>query len=363
MKILVIGSAMHDLFLEYDTPETISLDIDQCEVHYIMLEEGQKIELKKLSSFTGGGATNCSCSFSRLHFSAAPCSKIGNDEYGTFIVDALQEKKIDCSFITRDSREKTGCSHIIPSPTGNSALLVYRGANLMLEKKDIPFADFSEFNQLYITSLSERSSALLPIICKEAQKRGIPIAANPGTSQLTANVKTLITSLEAIEILILNCFESTLLMEQCNNRLSSDKKIRFDKRHPPLLSAPINRGTIRFTLQQYFREIHKRGPSIAVVTNGADGVYVSDGTTIYFHPSLPIEVMSTVGAGDAFGSTFVAQLIKKKSIEDAIRAAIINSASVLEYLDATSGLLDQQELDELVDEIDKNGIKTFPLDE
>ena len=362
MKILTIGSAMQDLFLEYETPETMSFDIDGYEITYIMLEEGHKIELDALSYFTGGGATNTACSFGLLEFLVAACCKIGNDEQGKFVLAQLHKKKIDCSFIAESTDEKTGTSYIIPSPSGDKALLVYRGANLHLDKKDIPLDGFGKFDQLYITSLSHKTSKLLPTICNQAKKLGIPVAANPGTSQLTDNVTTLEQSLENIDILILNCFESTLLMKKFGK--TSPKKILYKNNStlPDLLSAPINRGTTRFTLPDYFREIHARGPRLAVVTNGADGIYASDGTTIYYHPSLPIEVISTVGAGDAFGSTLVAQLIKNKSIEDAIRAGIINSAAVLEYLDATTGLLDQGELDELVKEIDKKGIKKFALD-
>ena len=362
MKILTIGSAMHDLFLAYDTPETITLEIDDCEVNYILLEEGRKIEIKNIHSHTGGGGTNSAISFTRLGYNASVIAKVGKDSDGLFIIESLKKRSINTHFIIQSPHEKTGCSYIIPSPTGNSALLVYRGANLYLNKKDIPLEQFAKFDYLYITSLSEKTSELLPIICKHASTLNIPIAANPGTSQLTANVQTLQDSLKAIDILILNCFEATLLMEQFNVKTKSPKKKQIPNRKlPDLLSAPINRGNVRFMLQEYFIEIHNRGPRIAVVTNGTDGVYVSDGGTIFYHPSLPIDCISTVGAGDAFASTFVAQLMQKKTISNAIRAGIINSASVLEYYDATSGLLDQKELDELIAEIDPEGIKKFDL--
>ncbi len=361
MKILTIGSAMYDLFLEYASPQTVTFAVDGQDVNYIILEEGRKIELNALLPFTGGGATNSAISFSRLGFTAATAAKIGYDEQGAFIYAALEQTNIDTSFITISSEDKTGCSFIIPSPTGDKAVLVYRGASLKFTIEDIPTRDFGQFEQLYITSLSRNTSKLLPIICDHAKQRGIPVAVNPGTSQLTENVQTLAESLNAITILILNCFESTLLMEQFGYLIKKKKKCVRNKSLPDLLSAPITRGDVQFTLHDYFKEIHTRGPQIAVVTNGADGVYVSDGTTIYYHPSLPIEVISTVGAGDAFSSTFVAQLLQKKSIENAIRAGIINSAAVLEHFGATTGLLDQKELDELVTEIDQEGIKQFPM--
>ena len=360
MKIITIGSAVHDLFIEYENPQLMAFEIDGQEVMYITLEEGRKHEIKELHHATGGGALNSACSFKRLDFSVAPCSKIGTDNQGEFILKQLAQKKIDTVYITKSSKTATGTSYILLSPTGNSALLVNRAANLTLSKKDIPLKDFIDCDQLYITSLSKNSSELLPYITKQAKKLGIPVAVNPGTSQLTVNVTTLIESLADIDILILNTFEASLLAEKF---LPKRTKVNKKPNHalPELLATHIVLQGPLFTLQEYFQEIHAQGPSIAAVTNGEDGVYISDGSHIYYHPSLPIEVTSTVGAGDAFGSTFVAQLLKGKSLEQAIRAGVINSAAVLEHLDATTGLLDQKELDELVAEIDQNGIKKFDV--
>ncbi|MFC1870768.1 carbohydrate kinase family protein [Candidatus Dependentiae bacterium] len=358
-KVLTIGSAVHDLFISYERPYYMEFEEDGQEINYILLEEGRKLEITKLHYATGGGALNSASCFTRLELPSTPCCKVGTDSYGAFIIEKIAEHGIDTSAIAHTDERKTGSSYILPSPTGNSSILVDRGANLTLSKENIPVESFSDYDQIYVTSLSRDTSELLPYITQQAKKAGIPVATNPGTSQLTANVSTLIESLPNIDILILNTVEASLLAESF---FGTDKKKNTAKPNyelPDLLATPIARGDIIFTLQDYFKKIHEYGPSIAVVTNGEDGVYVSHGDYIYFHPGLPIEVESTVGAGDAFGATFVSQLLKEKSLDDAIRAGVINSAAALEQLDATSGLLDQTELDELVAEIDQNGVKKY----
>ena len=359
MKIITIGSAICDLFIEYEHPRLMAFEIDGKEVMYLMLEEGHKTEIRKLHHAAGGGALNSSYCFKRLGLKAAPCSKIGKDSAGEFILKQLSKNKIDDVYIIQTSQAATGTAYILTSPTGNNAILVDRSANLTLSKKDIPTKHLIDCDQLYITSLSKRTSELLPYITSEAKKLDIPVAVNPGTSQLTENVTTLIESLPNIDILIVNAFECSLLAEKLSTKRTT--RIMSKIELPDLLSAPIVRGKLSFTLQEYFKAIHKHGPKIAVVTNGEDGVYVSDGSGIFYHPSLPVEVTSTVGAGDAFGATFTSQLSKGKSLEQAIRAGVINGAAVLEYFDATEGLLDQKELDELVAEIDQNGIKKYDL--
>ncbi len=361
MKVITIGSAIHDLFIEYENPQIMAFEIEGDELIYLILEEGRKHEIKALHHAIGGGATNSASCFKQLGLSSAVCSKIGEDQYGKFILDQLKKRNVEISLIAQTKTAPTGSSYILPSATGNKAILVDRGANLGLSKADIPIKQFGVCEQLYITSLSKNTSELLPYITAEAKKLDLPVAANPGTSQLTVNVKTLVDSLSNIDILILNAYECSLLMEQlANTNVTKSRTVRA-KELPDLLAAPIICDDFQFTLQDYFKEVCARGPQLVVVTNGEDGVYVCDGTEIYYHSSLPIEVVSTVGAGDAFGATFVSQLLKGKPLETAIRAGIINSAAVLEHFDATTGLLDQKELDELVHEIDQNGIKKFGM--
>jgi len=359
MKILTIGAAMRDLFLEYENPESMTFDIEGFEISYIMLEEGKKIELDAIPHATGGGGTNSASSFSKQGFDVSSFFKVGDDSAGDEIIKALRKRNIDVSSAVHSEGAPTGRSFIVPAPSGNNVILVYRGANLTIKDDELPRHAIESSDQLYITSLSKQSSKLLPIITSLGKQHKKRVAVNPGTSQLTANVATLEESLASIDILIMNCFETTLLMEHLVELDQAPSEKVREEELPDLLAAPIVHGTICFTLRQYFEELLKRGPQLAVVTNGADGIYATDGNQIYYHPSLPGKPTSTVGAGDAFGSTFVGQLLHGKSIEDAIRAGIINSHAVIQHLDAVSGQLTQAELDKKVKELDPRLLQTF----
>lgn len=360
MKILTIGAAMRDLFLEYDSPKRMSVELDGSNIDCLVLEEGKKIELTKLSQYTGGGSTNAACSFSKLGFSVSSFFKIGADVEGDFIISTLKQTGIDLSTIVRTTDYTTGTSFIIPSASGNKVILVYRGANLAIQKEEIPLYAIESCDQIYITSLSGTTSKLLPIITAFARDHHKRVAVNPGTSQLTFHVNTLEQSLACIDTIVMNCFESSLFMKHIKKYTHTSHSIT-KKEFPPLLAAPIVQGSTHFTLPAYFKEILARGPRIAVVTNGADGVYATDGKQIYYHPSIPKKPLSTVGAGDAFSSTFVAQLLYGTSIEDAVRAGIINSYEVIRHLGATTGLLTKKQLDTYVQNLDKNLLQQFEL--
>ena len=63
---------------------------------------------------------------------------------------------------------------------------------------------------------------------------------------------------------------------------------------------------------------------------------------LYPDPAPPVD---RTGAGDAFASTFVAALIKGKSLDEALRWAPINSMNVVQRVGAQAGLLSEYQLD------------------
>ena len=70
-----------------------------------------------------------------------------------------------------------------------------------------------------------------------------------------------------------------------------------------------------------------------------------DGKKYYFCPAFEGPVTSTLGAGDAFASTFCAGLDKfDRDISKALIAGSINSAGVVSTFGATEGLLTFDEI-------------------
>ena len=94
--------------------------------------------------------------------------------------------------------------------------------------------------------------------------------------------------------------------------------------------------------------LHELGPQIVVITDGPDGAYASDGQNRFKMPLYPDPVppVDRTGAGDAFASTFVAQLAKGNTIEVALQLAPINSMSVVQKIGAQAGLLHEPEITE-----------------
>ena len=341
MKLLTIGGATHDMYLINSSLRTIDLH----NMPYIILQADSKIEIEKIESAIGGGATNSAVSFKRLGFDVSIVCQVANDDAGRMIKKELEAQHIYTKYVSTSSTGATGISCIIPAPDGRRTILVYRGVNSTLTESQLPLAQLHEFNQLYVTSLSGESSKLLRTIAQKAHELTIPIATNPGGSQLAfgEGATVLFESLPFLDILILNAQEAEQFMHTLpKETLRSAQIINSHENLPNLLSENHSKT---FNCISYCATILDQGPSIVVVTNGAEGVYVATKNRILFHPSFPITVTNTVGAGDSFGSCFVASLAEKKSIEQALVNGMLNSASVISHSNAQEGLLTKAELE------------------
>jgi sugar/nucleoside kinase (ribokinase family) len=79
---------------------------------------------------------------------------------------------------------------------------------------------------------------------------------------------------------------------------------------------------------------------IVIITDGKNGVYAFDGNSYYQCDQFPAKVVSTLGAGDAFSSTFVATLAKTSwDVKKSLIYASVNAASVVENFGAHEGFL------------------------
>lgn len=362
-----MGGALQDIFIEFEDPYMLHMHLQKKDQSFIALEEGKKITVDRVNSFVGGGATNTATSFKRLGFNVESFFKIGADPAGDFIIKHMQKEQVHIDRIIQDPQEQTGISFIMPCPSGNKAALVYRGANLTLTQKEIPLSLIDTCEQLYITSLSFNLAKLLPHIVMYAKKKHKLVAVNPGSSQVRNETNHLIRALPYIDTLILNSYESKLLMDSLlknKANVQEAKRIHISKRSqkiPQLLQKSTVFGPSCFDIQEYFKEILSHGPSIVVVTNGAEGVYAASGNTIYFYPSPKTKVVSTVGAGDSFGSAFIASLLNEKTIEQALVAGTLNSSSVISHIGTQTGLLTKKELEKRLKKADFTLLQTFKL--
>mgnify|MGYP003532595377 CR=1 FL=1 len=335
-KVLTIGGATQDVFLESSEIISKNLEISGISKRFLLIPESEKIDISAMHYAIGGGSTNCAASFQKLGFEVEAFFKIGYDESANFVIKYLESKNINISNISRSKDLKTGISFILPSQSGERTVLVYRGASASLSEADIADAMFFKKDLVYIAPLSEESGSVLCNLIKLAKTNGSLVAVNPSKWQLSHNAENLKIALKDTDIFIVNRRESQVLsLKLFNQELSIFNSIK---------------------------KILEMGPKIAVITDGKSGVYVGFEDKVIFHESLKTKVINTVGAGDAFASCFVGSLINfgisEESIKKSIVYGLINSSSVISFHDAKEGLLDSDQIESKFKSI---GISSFKV--
>jgi len=307
--VITIGSATVDAFVKTSMEEFIDIKTPTSEQELTCYPLGSKILIKDLQFMTGGGGTNTAVSFARLGLRTAYAGNIGNDENAHKVISELKKEHID--FIgTIDSKAKTNFSVVLNSIGHDRSILVYRDSseNLDFRKLNKPKMKAKWF---YFSSMTGKSFEAGLKLMDYAAKNHIKIAYNPSEYQVRDGAKKLKPLLEKTDVLVFNKEEAALLTGMDNGSKIID-----------LLAA-----------------VRKLGPKIVVITDGPKGAYCSDGMHLYTIIPRKLKVVETTGAGDAFASTFVAALAKGQDIEFAMRLALANAESVIQYYGAKNILL------------------------
>lgn len=310
--IITIGSAILDILVKSKSfklmPSTeFSGGLALCEAY------GGKMIADQIELASGGGATNNAVSFARKGLKTAIIAEMGADAAGRIIQSELIKEGVDTDYLVVEEGEDTGVSVVLISgEDADRSVVSYRGASRMLTYKDVPFTDLKT-KWLYISSLGGRI-ALLEKLVAWCSKNRVCVALNPGKEELKYRDR-LLNFLPQVEVLLLNREEATLLT-----------------------------GVDYLDEKNYKSQNGIQGPKISVITAGRLGGKVCVGKELIFYTSKEVKRVSTLGAGDAFGSGLVAGLIYGKEIGTAIEWGKKNAVSVLQYLSAKQGLLRKSEL-------------------
>src|SRR3712207_967345 len=103
-------------------------------------QPGETVTDAELSTGSGGKGANQAAAAARLGASVTFLGRVGDDEFGEPLVQALGEKGIDTSLVKQVSGESTGTAFITVTPDGENAITVAPGANRRLTVEDVDAA-------------------------------------------------------------------------------------------------------------------------------------------------------------------------------------------------------------------------------
>ncbi len=304
-RIVSLGSSLEDIYL-IDRDDFASQKLLDKSL-FGRLEIGSKADIDKIKFFIGGGGTNSAVTFARNNHEAILFSNIGADPAGEAVLKKLDEEGIDRSYVEISKRKNTGTSIILlDSKSGERTILTFRGVSAKFDNLNEADLDYINPDWLYITTLRGDTGTLLRFI-EKAKSLGVKIMFNPGVLEFE-NKKQLLGLLPDVDVLLLNKEEASRLV-------------------PGVL------------LSELLARLKNYTPSV-IITDGAMGGIATNGTETYrFGIYEDVKVKDTTGAGDAFGSGFLAALAAGKSFRTSLIFASANSTSVVQQLGAKNGTL------------------------
>jgi len=274
---------------------------------------GEKIAYESMKEVPAvGNSANASVAAARLGLSAALVAGVGDDFNGQVCTAHLQKEQVSTEFIkTHDEL-----------PTNYHIVLRFGAERTILVKQHPYKYQIPKFKTdpswFYFSSIGEHAVDFHFEVADFVSGRKTKLAFQPGTFQINLGYKKLKELYRVTDIFFCNKQEAQYILQSDSSNM-----------------------------KDLLKDMHKKGPKIVMITDGPNGAFAYDGKKFYSLPMYPdlAPPVDRTGAGDAFSSTTVAYLAKGMSIDEAMLRGPINSMSVVQYIGAQKGLLNEKALE------------------
>lgn len=284
--LVSIGSITKDIFVPTSRGNIFKTPKDKLAPVWLGFELGEKLHVENIIEASGGVATNLS---------------IGTRKLGLKSL-ALGPAKPATSIIIID--EKSG-----------ERIIFYQKSSGNINLTNI---NKIKTKWLTVSSLTGKWTRQADQIAKYVSKNKIGLILLPSTSQIRDDFSDLKKLLKISKISILNRNEALEVAVKVKNKNTDTKGL--------------------------LAMFHRLGSEIVCITDGEKGAWTSDGKNTWHKPIKKVKAFDVTGAGDAFAAGFLGFFIKGKNIEDSLNAGITNSASVVQHIGTTRGLLTKKDL-------------------
>ena len=294
-KVTVVGSANVDLVIRAER----------------MPNKGETLIGEAFDIFTGGKGFNQATAAARLGAEVTFIGRIGEDAFGEMLQTAMESEQIDTRFVKTDADNGTGIATIVVEPDGDNSIIVVPRANMCITPTDIDAAGDSIANADVLLLQLETPIDASQRAAEIARKNGTIVMLDPAPArQLPVDL------LKKIDILTPNASEATVLSGQ--EFTTSEQRTAAAK-----------------TLQ---KQINQDGLSSVVLTLGEQGVLLCTPTETEHIPAIPVNVIDTTGAGDAFSGALATALANGNNITESVKDATAAGAAACTVLGATPSM-------------------------
>ncbi len=232
-------------------------------------------------TFPGGKGANQAVAIARLGYLSAMIGRIGQDAFGSELLESLTRDGVDVAAVKQDRRAATGVALITVGSDGQNTIVVASGANHRVSPADVEdHASLIAGAALLVLQLECPLDAV-QAAAHLARQNGVPVLLNPAPACPLSD-----ELLSSVDVLVPNQTEAALLTGGLEPETAA-------------------------------RQLKQRGASAVIVTLGAEGVYLLDNSGSTHLPAHKVKAIDTVAAGDAFVGALAVALAEGKSLREA----------------------------------------------
>jgi ribokinase len=251
---------------------------------------GQTLTGNQFYTAPGGKGANQAVGCARLGVPTCFVGRVGGDVFADELISSLANSGVETASIIRDSGQATGIASIAVAEDGQNTIVVIPGANGCLDQTDIGRLENALADARVLLLQLEIPIDIVIAAARAAHRRGIFVVLDPAPAQTLPP-----TLYELVDVITPNEGEAAELTG-----------LPTDGPHGAQRAA---------------RVLLNRGVKQAVIKLGKDGAYWTNGSDELFVPSFSVNVVDTVGAGDAFNAGLAAALSEEMDIQQALQWA------------------------------------------
>jgi 5-dehydro-2-deoxygluconokinase len=283
MDILTIGRSSVDLY-----SQNIGADF---------------VDIKGFNAFVGGSPLNIAVASQRLGLQAALLTALGNDKTGDFILNFLNNEKVNTSFIPRINGARTSAVVLGIEPPDRFPLVFYRenAADSHVSIDHVIAANIGQFRLLEISGTAlniepSRSAVFFAVEQAVANKVKVVLDIDFRADQWK-DIRSFGLMVRAI-------------LPKVDIALGTEEEVLAaalqDVSQVTISHQQISAPEVKGNLDEAIKKILDTGVKVLVVKKGSKGVeiYTKDAKPVPV-PGFPVEVLNVLGAGDAFASGFI----------------------------------------------------------
>lgn len=263
-------------------------------------EPGNLEDIQHFTRSMSGAEVNVAIGLKRLGHQVEYMTRVGDDPFGKYIKQSLEENKIGTSYVSFDDEYQTGIqlkNYVLDGSDPYAPYYRKNSAASHISKEDIDKINFDGVKIVHVTgilpALSETTKEAAIYLMEKAKEKGITVSFDPNLRPaLWKNQDEMIRTIQE-------------LIQKADIIL------------PGIDECEVLYGTRN--VEKLVEMICYDGPKIIIIKQGSKGAFVAEDSMQYIVAGFKVDqVVDTVGAGDGFAAGVLSGILDGISIKESV---------------------------------------------